>query len=306
MSLSLLFFILTFVFVWTLLKTLFNKRMAIAGRAHMIQADMTSGNIALREDEVLEGSLRQRLLGPVWKQFQAKLESWSPDGWKAEEQKRLSRSGMSSKLTVQEWLGWRVVSIAVCLLLFGFLALGQSGVTKLLLISVGLGMGWYYPTLVLKQKATQRQKEITRSLPDVLDLLTVSVEAGLGFDAAISKVVEKTDGALSDEFARMLQEIRMGKGRRDALRDLGKRTGNPDLLGFVSAIVQADQLGVSIGNVLRIQSDDLRNKRKARAEEQAMKAPIKILFPLILFIFPAIFVIILGPAIIDIKNTFIK
>lgn len=306
MSLSLLFFILTFVFVWTLLKTLFNKRMAIAGRAHMIQTDMTSGNIALREDEILEGSLRKRLFGPVWKQFQAKLESWSPDGWKAEEQKRLSRSGMSSKFTVQEWLGWRVVSIALCLLLFGFLALSQSGVTKLLLISIGLGMGWYYPTLVLKQKATQRQKEITRSLPDVLDLLTVSVEAGLGFDAAISKVVEKTDGALSDEFARMLQEIRMGKGRRDALRDLGKRTGNPDLLGFVSAIVQADQLGVSIGNVLRIQSDDLRNKRKARAEEQAMKAPIKILFPLILFIFPAIFIIILGPAIINIKNTFIK
>ena len=133
-------------------------------------------------------------------------------------------------------------------------------------------------------------------MPDVLDLLTVSVEAGLGFDAALQRVVQKMTGAISVEFAKTLQEIKMGKHRREALRDLGLRTGIDDLNTFISAIVQADQLGVSIGNVLRVQSEQMRRKRRQRIEEKAMKAPIKMLIPMVLFIFPTIFIVLLGPA----------
>jgi tight adherence protein C len=303
--LTILFFALSFLFIWMLMKSVLEKRLAIAGRVNSLQSG-SSKQTYQRDAEIIEDGFIRRVFQPLWHLVITKVERWSPNGWRAEEQKRLARSGMFTKITTGEWLAWRFVSIAVGLILFSFLALELSGMKQFMVLFIGFGLGWQFPVIYLKQKATKRQKEITRSLPDVLDLLTVSVEAGLGFDAGIAKVVEKTQGALSEEFAKMLQEIRMGKARREALRDMGRRTGNPDLIGFVGAIVQADQLGVSIGNVLRIQSDDLRGRRKARAQEQAMKAPIKILFPLILFIFPSLFIIILGPAVINIKNTFLK
>lgn len=140
---------------------------------------------------------------------------------------------------------------------------------------------------------------MSKELPDVLDLLTVSVESGLGFDAALQKVVRKTKGPLSNEFNKTLQEIKMGKARRDALRDLANRTGVEDLSTFIGAIIQADQLGVSIGNVLRIQSKQMRQIRKQRIEEKAMKAPIKMLLPMVFFIFPTLFLVLLGPAAIQ-------
>jgi tight adherence protein C len=136
-------------------------------------------------------------------------------------------------------------------------------------------------------------------LPDVLDLLTVSVEAGLGFDQAVVKVIEKFKGPLAEEFHRTLQEVRMNKPRREALRALADRVGIDDLTAFIAALIQADQLGVSIAKVLRIQSDQMRIKRRQRAEEQAQKASIKMLFPLIFFIFPAMFIVLLGPAVLS-------
>jgi len=160
------------------------------------------------------------------------------------------------------------------------------------------------PSYFLKTRAAQRAEEIQDNLPDVLDLLTVSVEAGLGFDAALVKVVEKIRGVVSQEFGRVLQEIKMGKPRRDALRDLGGRSGTDDMVSFVGSIIQADQLGVSIGNVLRLQSEQMRQKRRQRAEEKALKAPVKMLIPLILFIFPTIFIVVLGPAALEIMNVF--
>jgi tight adherence protein C len=152
---------------------------------------------------------------------------------------------------------------------------------------------------VLHNRIKQRQLQIINSLPDILDLLTVSVEAGLGFDGALQKVTEKTKGLLAMEFNRLLQEIRMGKSRRDALRDLAERIRVEELSALVSSIIQADQLGVSIGNVLRLQSAQIRLQRRQRAEEKAMKAPIKMLIPLVLFIFPTIFLVLLGPAAIE-------
>ena len=142
-----------------------------------------------------------------------------------------------------------------------------------------------------------------RSLPDVLDLLTISVEAGLGFDAAVLRVTEKLGGVLGEEFSRVLQETKMGKSRREALRDMAARVGVDDVSSFVNAVIQAEQLGVSIGSVLRLQSQAMRVKRRQRAEEAALQAPVKMLFPLIFFIFPGLFVVLLGPAVIQIMET---
>ena len=175
------------------------------------------------------------------------------------------------------------------------------GVPTSLLPLAGMGLfAWYggrLPVNWLKGKAAARQHALQRSLPDTLDLITVSVEAGLGLDAALSKVVEKTRGPLRVEFGRVLQEITLGKMRRAALRDMAARCDVPDLNSLVGAIVQADQMGLGIAEVLRAQADEIRIKRRQRAEETAMKAPVKMLFPLIMCIFPAMMTVLLGPAI---------
>ena len=164
----------------------------------------------------------------------------------------------------------------------------------------------FLPYIMLEQKIAKRKLTLQQELPDVLDLLTVSVEAGLGFDGALVKLSEKMKGQMVDEFNRMLQEIRIGVSRKDALRALAERCDVQDISLFASALIQADQLGVSISKVLRIQSLDMREKRKQRAEEQGMKAPIKMLFPLVFFIFPALLIVLLGPAVIQMINIFTK
>jgi tight adherence protein C len=163
---------------------------------------------------------------------------------------------------------------------------------------VGLAAGYIGPEFWLGRRIKARQKAIIRQIPDSLDLLTISVRAGLGFDAALAKVVEKVKGPLSDEYRRALAELRVGKTRRDALRDIIPRTEVGPLTNFIGAIIQAEQLGVSISKVLQVQSEQLRIERRQRAEEMAAKAPIKMLFPLVGCIFPSLFIVILGPAII--------
>jgi tight adherence protein C len=167
-------------------------------------------------------------------------------------------------------------------------------------------VGYLIPGLWLGSKIRRRKKEIQKALPDAIDLLTISVEAGLGFDPALQRVAEKWDNELSREFHRLLQDMRIGKSRREALRELSTRCGVDDLRVFISSIIQADQLGVSITQVLRVQSQQMRVRRRQRAEELAQKAPIKMLFPMIFLIFPAMYVIILGPAIPTVVNTFAK
>ena len=181
--------------------------------------------------------------------------------------------------------------------------LGVLARSLLLLLVLGLG-GLLFPDLYLAACRRQRLERITRSLPDVLDLLSVSVEAGLGFDAALQKVVEKSEGPLAEEFALALNEIRMGKPRREALRDMAERVKLDDVSTFVGAIVQADSLGVSVSNVLTVQAEQVRQKRRQRAEEKAQKAPVKILIPMLFFIFPALFVVLLGPALLEIGKMF--
>jgi tight adherence protein C len=163
--------------------------------------------------------------------------------------------------------------------------------------------GFYLPHLMLSSKITRRQKEIRNAMPDALDLLTICVEAGLGFDAAMSKVAEKWETELSLAFARVIREVQLGKVRREALKDMSDRLGIAEMTSFVAAIIQSEQLGVSMAKVLRIQADQMRLKRRQRAEEEAHKAPIKMLIPMGLLIFPSIMIIILTPAVIQIMGT---
>lgn len=193
------------------------------------------------------------------------------------------------------------LALVLAAALGGFALLrGAAAGRIILLFLLGLTAGVIVPVLLLNRKIAARKASIQKALPDVLDLMTVSIEAGLGFDGALTKLAEKMKGPLVDEFSRLLQEMRIGVTRREALHALAKRCDVPDLSLFTSALVQADQLGVSIGNVLRVQSAAMREKRRQRAQERAMKAPVKMLIPLVAFIFPAIFVVLVGPAAIKI------
>ena len=165
-------------------------------------------------------------------------------------------------------------------------------------------VGYYAPNLYLYQKGHDRTEQMQRALPDALDLLSISVEAGLGFDAALSQVARNTDGPLAQELARVLQEMQIGLGRSAALRALGERNSLADLRSFTSAMVQADAFGIPVGQVLRVQSGEIRLKRRQRAEEQAQKVPVKIMIPLVLFILPCLFIAVIGPAIISMVGTF--
>ena len=190
-----------------------------------------------------------------------------------------------------------------------FLGLGIAGailakdlalIQRIILPAVGGGLGYYMPVMSLGSKISKRQKNIVKSLPDALDLLTICVEAGLGFDAAMAKVAEKWDNELCMAFSRVIQELQLGKLRREALREMADRMEVRDVSTFIAAIIQADQLGVSIARVLRIQSEQMRMRRRQRAEELASQAGIKMLPAIVFLIFPAIFVILLGPAVIQV------
>jgi tight adherence protein C len=168
--------------------------------------------------------------------------------------------------------------------------------TKIIIVLVFTILGYFFPDLWIRTKINSRQKQVRKAMPDALDLLTICVEAGLGFDAAMSKVNEKWDNELSLAFGRVIREIQLGKLRRDALRDMSERLGLPEMTSFVAAVIQSEMLGVSMAKVLRIQSDQMRVKRRQHAEEEAHKAPIKMIFPMGLFIFPSLLIVLLTPA----------
>ena len=172
-----------------------------------------------------------------------------------------------------------------------------------LLFAVMFGAaGFFGPDFVVSMRARQRAEKVRSELPDALDLLAVSVEAGMGFDGAIAKLTEHMDGALAEEFGLALGEMRIGESRQDALKKMADRIDTPELSAFVRAIIQADQLGISLGRILRVQAADTRLRRQAAAEEKAMKAPIKMLFPTVMFIFPSMFLVTLGPAFLEITK----
>jgi tight adherence protein C len=220
-------------------------------------------------------------------------------------EKRLALAGNPGELRVTDWIGVKIlVGLGAGIIAFVLLGVVARNFSLGFLLGVILtGVGYMIPEFWLGGKVRARQKAILKMIPDTLDLLTISVRAGLGFDAALAKVVEKLPGPLTDEFRRALAEVRVGKARRDALRDMIPRTEVQPLSNFIGAIIQAEQLGVSISKVLQVQSEQLRIERRQRAEEMAAKAPIKMLFPLVGCIFPSLFIVILGPAMISIMTT---
>ena len=173
----------------------------------------------------------------------------------------------------------------------------------MLFVIIFAALGFYFPQLWLTSQIQKRQKNIRKAMPDALDLLTVCVEAGLGFDAAMSKVSEKWDNELSLAFARVIAEIQLGKLRREALRDMADRIGLAEMTSFVAAVIQSEQLGVSLAKVLRIQSDQMRVKRRQLAEEEAHKAPVKMLIPMAFLIFPSLMIVLLTPAALKLMNS---
>ena len=248
---------------------------------------------------------RERVLAPLGERLARWTLKLHPrttvDGVSA----RLLAAGLGRSLSPTAFLAFKsglAIGGVVLGALFGGAVAGAGGV---LFLSVTLaGLGFILPDLAVSSKARQRKERIRAELPDALDLMAVSVEAGMGFDGAISKLTDHMSGPLADEFALTLSEIRIGETRQDALKKLSARTSTPELATFVRAIIQADQLGISLGRILRVQATDSRLKRQAAAEEKAMKAPIKMLFPTVLFIFPAMFLVILGPAFLNLSKIF--
>ncbi|HYU51104.1 MAG TPA: type II secretion system F family protein [Candidatus Limnocylindria bacterium] len=269
-----------------------------------VQARLTQlGSMQARNLEELElqQPFIERTLRPLASRLSGTVARITSASFADRTQKRLALAGNPGDLRVADWLGIKAIAAFIFSALFFVLAafVFGAGVTGgVLMGAIGLVFGYIAPEFWLGGRVRKRQKAILMMVPDSLDLLTISVRAGLGFDAALGKVVEKLKGPLTDEFRRALAEVRVGKARRDALRDIVPRTEVPALTNFIGAIIQAEQLGVSISKVLQVQSEQLRIERRQRAEEMAAKAPIKMLFPLVGCIFPSLFIIILGPAII--------
>ena len=296
-------FLTVFIVSYIALKTYAPVEGAAEMRLRALDA-MTQNRTDL--DEELSLPFSQRILSPLSGSVATRLARLTPRSIREMVGEKLAAAGGLQGMGANEFL-----------LLILFLSFALPLITAMLAMIAGapvhqivgfslyaFALGLYLPFFILNRKIKSRRRSMVRDLPDVLDLLTVSVEAGLGFDGALHKLSEKMKGALVEEFSRLLNEIRVGVPRRNALVAMAGRCNLEDVSVFTTSLVQADQLGVGIGNVLRIQSAAMRDKRRQRAQAAAMKAPVKMLLPLVMFIFPAIFVILLGPAVIQLIGTF--
>jgi tight adherence protein C len=257
-----------------------------------------------REGQVARHELpaKDRLFLPALERFQRLGAALSPSGAAATMQRRLDFAGNPGSWTVERLLGAKGMLLTVGAVLGGLL--GGIGLWGVVLAMAFGALGFFLPDLLVYNAGLHRQEAIRRSLSNALDMLTVSVEAGLGFDAALMQVAQATYGPLAGEFARVLQEIRIGKSRLEAFTAMGQRTDVSELRSFVTALSQADRLGIPVANVLREQAKEMRVLRRQLAEEKAQKVPVKILFPLIFCIFPALFVVVIGPGAIRLVGIF--
>ncbi|MGB9736824.1 MAG: type II secretion system protein [Chloroflexus aggregans] len=257
----------------------------------------TDVSLSLEELE-LQQPFRERVLVPM---FRALLSYLGRFGLKQNQERlraNLQMAGNPGNISPNMFIGLRMALAITLAFVISLLVIGRLPFIQALAgVAIVFMIGYILPGIWLDRKIKERKKNILKALPDALDLLCISVEAGLAFDLALQRVAQKWDNELSHEFQRVLQDIRLGRTRREALRDMAVRTGVEDVQTFVSAVIQADQLGVSMSKILRIQSDQLRTRRRQRAEEAAQKAPVKMLIPMVFLIFPALFVVILGPAV---------
>lgn len=258
----------------------------------------------VREQEMLK-PLRDRVVRPALRQLARLTGRFTPAGYAAQIRDKLVHAGNPKGLDVDRFLALKVLGAVsvVFWVWFAFGLAGLGGFYGVIVIGLMWAISFFGPDVYVQRKIDERQYQIAVKLPDILDLLVISVEAGLGFEQAIDRTVSAVPGPLAEEFSRMLQETRVGSTRADALRAMDERTNVPELRSFILAMLQADTFGVSIGRILRTQADEMRIRRRQRAQEAAQKAPVKMLFPLIFCIFPSLFVVILGPAAISIMRT---
>jgi tight adherence protein C len=262
--------------------------------------------VGTQRDRELAAPLSERLAAPllvVARQISRRV--WPPE-YVAEIKRKLLVAGISDPVAVDRFLAFRIAGIVAVPFdfLLAYKGMGFTGRTGFLIGLMLCAVTVMGPQAWLNRKSDERREKIARGLPDVLDLLVISVEAGLGFEQALTRTVSAIPGVLSQEFNRMLGEVTAGSTRADAMRALDERTDVPELRSFVLAILQADTFGVSIGHMLRIQADEMRVKRRQAAQERAMKAPVKMLVPMVFCIFPSLFVVVLGPAILSIRKNF--
>jgi tight adherence protein C len=272
-------------------------------RAVSVRRAATYGRLEVPSGVPLE-SLRERLLVPIGEWLAGWALRVNPRSDRDSIGLRLMAAGISRRVSPTGFLAVKGV-FALGGLFVGSMLGATRGAGGLLLGALFLGaVGFMAPDYGLTLKARGRKERIRADLPDALDLLAVSVEAGLGFDASLAKINEHMEGPLAEEFGLTLSEMRIGESRSEALKRLAERVDAQELSAFTRALIQADQLGTSLGRILRVQAADARLRRQAAAEERAMKAPIKMLFPTVLFIFPAMFLVILGPAILNVQKLF--
>ncbi|HEY3345109.1 MAG TPA: type II secretion system F family protein [Anaerolineaceae bacterium] len=252
------------------------------------------------EELELSQPFAERIVYPIARKLGELAIRFTPENALRSTTKKLELAGNPGRIDPTMFLTMRFV----CGLVFGGLLFLVFSVApqklplgrELLIITAFVVLGFFFPELWIGSIIARRQKEVRKAMPDALDLLTICVEAGLGFDAAMAKVSEKWENELSLAFGRSIREVQLGKVRRDALRDMAERLGIPEMTSFVAAVIQSEQLGVSMAKVLRIQSDQMRMKRRQRAEEEAHKAPIKMLIPMVALIFPSLMIVLLTPA----------
>ncbi|MDQ7024599.1 MAG: type II secretion system F family protein [Anaerolineae bacterium] len=264
------------------------------------------------EDEIIESlsdvemklSFAERVIVPIIEMMSDGVGRFTPQKQLEDSRRLIEMAGQSTDPT--QFFLMRIgatIGLGVMGLMMALFAIEASPVKLLMWTGGGILLGYMLPVLLLKSKISRRQSEIQKALPDALDLLVICVEAGLGFDAAMGKIYEKWDNELALAFGRVLREIQLGKIRRDALKAMADRMDVPDVSAFIAAIIQAEQLGVSMSKILRVQSDQMRVKRRQRAQEKAQQAPVKMMIPMVLLIFPSLWVVLMGPAIIQVMST---
>ena len=287
---------------WAVLSTVFSDERAVAKRLQDLTA-YEADQVAIAHPQLQP--ISKRVIKPGTQQLKESVASMAPAGYRDRLSQRLVLAGSPRALDVG-----RVILLKCLLALsFGSLALVGAVVSDAsgLMWMVALGatiLAFFAPDLWISGRVEGRQKAIRRELPDMLDMLTISIEAGLGFDQAISKIVRLSHGPLAKEFARALQDIQAGSDRSEALKGLARRTEVPELNAFITSIVQAEQLGIPISQVLRTQASEMRLTRRQAAEEQAQKTPVKIVFPISLCIRPATLIVVIGPAVVSFGATF--
>ena len=255
-------------------------------------------------DAVMQQDFSQRAVAPVMQGLGRFALRFTPTGWVGRAQHKLVLAGWAERMDGNTWAAIRIIGVVVSIvMLFIVVPLMDSTMTRLAVGGLILFIGFFGPEVSLNRAIDDRRKEMEKTLPDIIDLLVISVEAGLGFEAAMGRVVQNVPGELSKEFSRTLQETRVGVSRHDALKAMSERTDVDDLNSFILSLVQADQFGVSISRMLRVQAEEMRVRRRQRIQEKAFAAPVKMIFPMLFCIFPSIFIVILGPAAISISNT---